>query len=133
MAGQIGYTTAFFKNMTDNTAGSPTHINDIQEICKLPETGGISVPMAYLPTKIVTYDFSKKRNNPFKLLFLSNMLREKGVWDLIDALNIVKNDGYSFHCDYIGKWSDIAESEFNQKVKHKQILDNVYTGTRSQI
>lgn len=49
------------------------------------------------------------------------MLREKGVWDLIDALNIVKNDGYSFHCDYIGKWSDIAESEFNQKVKHKNL------------
>ena len=41
--------------------------------------------------------------------------------DLIDALNIVKNDGYSFHCDYIGKWSDIAESEFNQKVKHKNL------------
>ena len=40
---------------------------------------------------------------------------------MIDALNIVKNDGYSFHCDYIGKWSDIAESEFNQKVKHKNL------------
>ena len=65
--------------------------------------------------------FPRKRNTPFKLLFLSNMLREKGVWDLIDALNIVKNDGYSFHCDYIGKWSDIAESEFNQKVKHKNL------------
>lgn len=32
-----------------------------------------------------------------------------------------KNNGYSFHCDYIGKWSDITENEFNQKVKIKNL------------
>lgn len=107
---------AFFKNIQIILLAPPLY-NDIQKFVK-PEQ------VVYCPNGIpqnVTYDFSKKRNNPFKLLFLSNMLREKGVWDLIDALNIVKNDGYSFHCDYIGKWSDIAESEFNQKVKHKNL------------
>lgn len=94
---------AFFKNIQIILLAPPLY-NDIQKFVK-PEQ------VVYCPNGIpqnVTYDFSKKRNNPFKLLFLSNMLREKGVWDLIDALNIVKNDGYSFHCDYIGKWSDIA-------------------------
>lgn len=57
----------------------------------------------------------QEKKQPFQIIIPQQHVKGKGVWDLIDALNIVKNDGYSFHCDYIGKWSDIAESEFNQR------------------
>lgn len=66
-----------------------------------------------------------KRKDVFRLLFLSNMLVAKGVWDLLEALKIAKKRGYTFHCDFIGKWSDITEEEFTCKVKALQVEKEV--------
>ena len=40
------------------------------------------------------------------------MMLEKGVWTLLDACCILKNKGYDFVCNFVGKWSDISEEEF---------------------
>ena len=48
----------------------------------------------------------------FNVFFLSNMMLEKGVWTLLDACCILKNKGYDFVCNFVGKWSDISEEEF---------------------
>lgn len=107
---------AFFKNIQIILLAPPLY-NDIRKFVK-PEQ------VVYCPNGIPQNkpsNLTEKDNHTFKLLFLSNMLKAKGVWDLMDALNIVRNDGYSFHCDFIGKWSNITESEFNQKIKENKL------------
>lgn len=49
-----------------------------------------------------------ERNNKIPhLLFLSNLLESKGVFVLLDACRILKDNGYSFICDFVG--SETAE------------------------
>lgn len=51
------------------------------------------------------------------LLFLSNMMETKGVWDLLDALHILRGRGKSFVCDFVGGWKDVSETEFGKRVE----------------
>ena len=63
-----------------------------------------------------TIGLKKKEHDGFNILFLSNMMREKGVWDLVDACKILKEKGLNFHCHFVGKWSDISEKTFNDRI-----------------
>ena len=55
-------------------------------------------------------------NKPLHILYLSNMMEEKGVWTLVDACKILKDKGILFVCTFVGGWKDITENEFNQRV-----------------
>ena len=52
------------------------------------------------------------KNNKMNVLFLSNMIAEKGVWTIVEAAKILheKNLPVEFH--FVGKWSDITEDMF---------------------
>jgi glycosyltransferase involved in cell wall biosynthesis len=68
-----------------------------------------------------------KPNPDHKLLsflFLSNMMVEKGVFDLLDACEILNNRGLKFRCNFVGSWSDISEVVFLEEVK-KRKLENI--------
>lgn len=60
-----------------------------------------------------------------RLLFLSNMMETKGVWDLLDALHILKERNKDFACDFVGGWKDICEEEFRNRVKKLGLDDCV--------
>lgn len=60
------------------------------------------------------------------LLFLSNMMTTKGVWELLDALYILKRKGQNFVCDFVGGWKDIHEEEFCARVSEYGLSDCVY-------
>ncbi|MEJ7828430.1 MAG: glycosyltransferase family 1 protein, partial [Segetibacter sp.] len=47
-----------------------------------------------------------------RLLFLSNIISEKGVFVLIEACGILKERKLKFHCDFVGAWGDVTEDEF---------------------
>lgn len=47
------------------------------------------------------------------ILFLSNMIREKGVFILLEACKILLSKNISFKMIFIGGWVDITEKEFN--------------------
>jgi len=61
---------------------------------------------------------------PLSFLFLSNMMREKGVFDLLDACENLNNKGLKFSCNFAGSWSDVSEMDFFEAVK-KRKLENV--------
>ena len=52
------------------------------------------------------------------ILFLSNMMEEKGVWTLLDACRIIKSKGYRFR-------SDISETAFQQRVCEAGLSEEV--------
>lgn len=62
-----------------------------------------------------------KMDKKFNILFLSNMMLEKGVWTLLDSCCLLKNRGYEFVCDFVGKWSDIGDEEFTSYLRKNEL------------
>lgn len=67
----------------------------------------------------------KKEHKIFNILFLSNMMKEKGVWDLVKACQILKEKGKSFHCHFVGKWSDITEYDFMAQIRKNNLEEYI--------
>lgn len=61
-----------------------------------------------------------------RLLFLSNMMEEKGVFVLLNACKQLKAKNCSFECHFIGAWFDITEKEFYQQVEEEGLEDCVF-------
>jgi glycosyltransferase involved in cell wall biosynthesis len=59
------------------------------------------------------------------LLFLSNMMKTKGVFDLLEACDILYKKGLKFKCHFIGKWADISEIDFKKDVERKNLTGKV--------
>ena len=62
----------------------------------------------------------------FSILFLSNMMEEKGVWTLVEACRILKEHSFKFECHFVGKWSDITEEKFNNTIKKQKLTYSVF-------
>lgn len=61
---------------------------------------------------------STETNRVPRLLFLSNLIESKGVLVLLDALKILKDEGYSFICDFVGgETKEIDAKRFNEEVE----------------
>ncbi len=54
--------------------------------------------------------------NQIRFLFLSNMIRTKGVFILLEACYKLHRMGYDFECNFVGPWYEDIESEFHQTV-----------------
>lgn len=75
-----------------------------------------------IPDNFKTEPFFERKNKIPKILFLSNLLVDKGVLVLLDALKILKERGYSFMCDFVGGESkDIDAKRFEKEVKERDL------------
>lgn len=80
-------------------------------------------PNGIKPT--VDPNFKREPNAVPHILFLSNLLIDKGVLVLLDALKILKDKGYSFVCDFVGsETKDIDAARFAKEVD-KRGLNNI--------
>jgi glycosyltransferase involved in cell wall biosynthesis len=76
------------------------------------------------PEHLLNHNYSRQNAIP-RLLFLSNLMVSKGVLVLLDALEILKDKGCSFVCDFVGgETKDINAVRFAQEVK-KRGLDEI--------
>lgn len=66
------------------------------------------------------------------LLFLSNLLRDKGVLTLLDALKILKDGGHAFVCDFVGSETrDMGAEIFRMEVRKRGLEDiAIYRGRK---
>lgn len=70
-------------------------------------------------------------NKPFTILFLSNLMKEKGVFVLVDACSILNEIGYAFQCEFVGGEGDISEPELERYIYDRKLSDKVkYLGKR---
>lgn len=60
-----------------------------------------------------------------RILFVSNLIREKGVFELVDACALLKDEGLAFHCDLVGKPGDISESQLRERIEHHGLNEQV--------
>lgn len=83
-----------------------------------------------IPETLKEEPVAKRNNRIPHLLFLSNLLIAKGVLVLLDALEILKEKGYSFVCDFVGgETAEINAVRFKDEVE-KHGLDRlvIYNG-----
>lgn len=87
---------------------------DIEKVVKREDV--MICPNGIKPT--VKHDFQRIPNKIPHILFLSNLLIDKGVLVLLDALKILKDKGYSFACDFVGsETKDIDAARFAKEVE----------------
>lgn len=79
-----------------------------------------------IPNKEFEKVRSPKPNTPPKLLFLSNLIKSKGVFILLDALKILKEKGVEFYCNLVGGEGDISCKELNERLHFLNIEDQVF-------
>lgn len=60
---------------------------------------------------------------PCKLLFLSNMMGEKGIIILLRACQLLKAKGLKFECHFVGAWTDISQKVFDEITLDMGITD----------
>lgn len=81
-----------------------------------------------LPNGIPQVNFGNTYNNsqePVNLLFLSNLIKGKGILVLIEALEIVKNKGLKFKLRVVGAERDLAYKSLEMFIKEKGLENNV--------
>lgn len=59
------------------------------------------------------------------LLFLSNMIRSKGVFTALEAAKILKERGLKFRLCFVGGWGDIRENEFHSLMEKLGLRNTV--------
>lgn len=66
-----------------------------------------------------------------KILFLSNLMHSKGVFVLLRACSMLKQNGVDFDCSFIGGLGDIDVDNFNNYLNENELTDNVkYLGQK---
>jgi glycosyltransferase involved in cell wall biosynthesis len=71
-------------------------------------------------------DVRRKNDRPPRILFLSNMLKEKGPLVLLEALAIVAAQGIPFEAQFVGAWRPpITEELFTARVRALGLQDTV--------
>ena len=60
-----------------------------------------------------------------EILFISHLIKSKGVFVLLNALKILKERDLLFHCTMIGGEGDVSEKQMKQKIAEAELADNI--------
>ena len=80
----------------------------------------------YCPNGIPVVEYSNNnlslqdKSTP-QLLFLSNLIESKGVNILLEALELLKDEGVVFHCNLVGGEGDISLNQLNFKIQSLEL------------
>ena len=101
------------------------------DICKYVKRGDVFVCPNGIP-ETEDGEYVRTDNAVPRLLFLSNLLVEKGVFVLLDALQRLKDNGYHFTCDFVGGETAEVDAERLEEEVRSRGLDGivVYRGRK---
>lgn len=90
----------------------------------------------YCPNGISDYQprialLSRAEIIPFRILYFSNLMKEKGVYFLVDACKILNDKGHHIQCDFVGGEIDITGQELIDYAAERGLSEQVhYLGKR---
>lgn len=106
---------------------SPRLFNDVAKYLPREKVffcaNGIPVIQGVGPELIIK---SKNSKAIPEILFLSNMMREKGVFTLLEACKLLYAKGIKFKMVFVGAWVDISEAEFQEFVWLNKLKERVF-------
>lgn len=62
-----------------------------------------------------------------RLLFLSNMVIEKGVYELLAACKLLNERNLAFECHFVGAWSDVSKEQLQAFVEANGLSNLVFS------
>lgn len=83
--------------------------------------------------ELLSTEIEAKRNNEVpEILYLSNLLISKGIIDLLDALYLLRGEGYKFHCTVVGAEAAAMNGESLKEEIDSRHLQNMveYVGPK---
>lgn len=105
----------------------------------VPESRVFICPNGISDTNINLKPKIYQKQNPVKILFLSNLIESKGVFILLDACSILMHNSIDFECEFIGAEGDLDVNQFNERVKQNGLnlkvkyLGKVYGDKKQEI
>lgn len=70
---------------------------------------------------------TNRNEGSFRMLFLSNMIKEKGYLDVLQAGTLLNDQGLDVRIDFVGRWySDTDKREFEQLVERNELGRTVH-------
>ncbi|MBL1155971.1 MAG: glycosyltransferase family 4 protein [Ignavibacteriota bacterium] len=100
---------------------------DIEDVHK----GQVFIVPNGIPVCKNNYRKNKYANESLNLLFLSNLLESKGLFDFIDAMKILNNKGIVFNAVIVGAEGDISEKELEKILIENSLQDRIkYLGPK---
>lgn len=64
-------------------------------------------------------------SRPFRILYLSNMIKSKGFLDVLEAGIILRENNIPFFMDFVGSWHD-SSAEFESLVHKHNLTDHIH-------
>ena len=61
-----------------------------------------------------------------KLLLVSNLVIEKGIFVLLNACELLKNKGHNCECHFVGDYAEISKVDFLNKIADMGLAKNVF-------
>ncbi|MBB3839612.1 glycosyltransferase involved in cell wall biosynthesis [Runella defluvii] len=84
----------------------------------------------YCPNAVISKSQIKTQSpiisKKIKFLFVSNMMKTKGVYVLLKACQILKERCFEFQCDFVGAWKDVKREDFVQRIEEYNLVDEVF-------
>ena len=75
----------------------------------------------------ISLQTNKTNNIKPEILYLSNLQKEKGIIDVLDACSILKAKGFDFNCNIIGsETSEISAEMLSDEINKRNLTDKVY-------
>ena len=73
----------------------------------------------------------ENKSEPIRILFLSNLIKSKGVYVLLEACRILQQRKYDFSCCFVGGEGDVSAQQFKLEVKKARVAERVqYLGRK---
>jgi glycosyltransferase involved in cell wall biosynthesis len=66
-----------------------------------------------------------KKNEIPEILFISNLIESKGVYILLEALKLLKDEDVEFHCSIVGGEGNISSNQLNKKISDLNLDENI--------
>jgi glycosyltransferase involved in cell wall biosynthesis len=63
---------------------------------------------------------------PIHLLFLSNLIASKGIWNLLEACQYLKDKAVLFQCNIVGGEGDISSQELENQIQERGLQYHVH-------
>lgn len=71
-------------------------------------------------------NYVRKSNSTIKLLFFSNIIKSKGIIDLVEACEILLKKRINFICNIVGNEGDLTEKELNSIIISKNLKNHMF-------
>ena len=88
----------------------------------------------HVPNGIPVVKYNNKvrdENSTIEILYLSNLIKSKGILDFVDAMEILKNKNLLFQANIVGKEADLSVQELTNLIKLKDLCSYVsYLGSK---